>query len=209
DTCDAVINCGRHEKLRRFLRGHVTDGHERCTDSVLSHIFLYISDVIAQFIGRDQIVQGRVLLLLGGLLPSDECQLAARTDLRGFSPGIELGLTDYGKDARNSEIVAAPCFCIRRVALKFVQGITRRVRIGLERGLWLRPIQCLGAIDGLRDGLIRPGGGLESSGGFLRNNRDLAATSDNGGKEKNCRILKTLRFHYDLPSIAFEKCPPD
>src|SRR5438045_8969350 len=99
----------------------VTDVHELCAYSVPFHTVLHLSSVIPQLIGRDQIVQGRVLLRLGGIVSSDESQPAARTQTQRLRPGIELGFADYGKDARNSEIVAAPCFWIRQVALKFVQ----------------------------------------------------------------------------------------
>ena len=152
----------------------MTDGHERCSDSVLLHIVLYIGAVKVQFVGRDQNIQGRVLFRPGILLPRED-QLVAGTEAERLSPGIELGRADYAKDARDGEIVTTPRFCIRRVAIKFAQCITRRARVGIERDQRLCPLQSLGAIDRLRDGLISPRGGLESTGRFLRNNCDLAA----------------------------------
>ena len=74
--------------------------------------------------------------------------------------------------------------------------MTRRARVGFERDQWLCPLQSLSAIDRLRDGLICPGSGLESSGGFFGNNCDLRrAAGYDGGENEKRRILETIRFY--------------
>src|SRR6266403_508306 len=65
DARNAIINCGWREQLGRFFWGQVTNGHERCSDSVPFDIVFHISAVIPQRIRRDELVQGRVLLRLG------------------------------------------------------------------------------------------------------------------------------------------------
>ena len=134
--------------------------------------------MIAQLIGGNQIVQGRVLLRLGRIPFSSESQFALRAKAQRVSPGIKLGAVDHGKDAGDGEIVTTPRFGVRRVAIKCVQRITRRAYVALECSLWLRPRQSLGAIDRLRDGLIRSGCRLESSRWFLRNNGELRAAAE-------------------------------
>jgi len=54
----------------------------------------------------------------------------------------------------------------------------------------------LGARDLFRDGLIRSRGSLESSGGFLGNNRQLRAAGENkAGHNDQDQIGKGIRFH--------------
>ena len=151
----------------------MTNGDERCSDPVSFHIIFHVGAVIPQRIRRNQFVQGRVLLRLGRIFFPGENQGVVRADGHRLCPGIKLGLTDNRKDAGDGEIVRTLRGRIRRIALKFLQRIARRVRIGFECDQGLRRLQFLGAIDSLGDRLIRPGRRLESGGSPFLNNRDL------------------------------------
>src|SRR6476469_772158 len=157
----------------------MTNSNERCSDSVPRHVLVHISAVIAQFRDRDQIIQRRILFRFGGIFSSDQGQLFVCTYAQWLSPGVELGLADYAKNALHGEVVTTSRFGISRVALQLTQGIARSPDVSFERDRGLCPRQRLAARDLFRNGLIRCCGSLESSARFLRNNRKWRAAGEN------------------------------
>ena len=146
-------------------------------------------DALCGVAGLDELPAGAVVGTAS--LRRQSQLLAVRPDLKRFRPGIELGLTDDAKNARDGEVVRAPRFFIRRIALQVAQRIARRARVGLECDQRLRALQFLRAIDRLRDRLVRLRGRLESTRGFLRNDGDLCAAGQ-GQRTNNNQVAPLL-----------------